>query len=316
LSASITARRHVSNDARLGGAWTPAQRAKNFLIFVFVRICLVFVAISPRSFLRKLGRVLGAIANRVLVKERRIANENLSEVFPELDQNARDAIIGSMFRNLGDDLGNAAHAMTAGRFEALEISEHDRCILQAARAEKSGVLFVSAHLGPWEQVAASIVMAGFPLTTIARESYDPRLTAIYDQLRTRHGVRSIYRSASNAGLRAMRCLKRGELLGVVMDLDSRVPSTHAPFLGKMAKTAIGPARLALRASAQVVVATAAPKSDGSLCITVTAIATRDLARDSSGEQVLTERINDELSRRIRALPNRWVWMHRRFTDEK
>ncbi len=274
------------------------------------------MATSPRGLLRKLGRALGAVANRVLVKERRIANENLRHVFPELGRDERNAIMKSMFRNLGEDLGDAAHAMTAGHFEALEMSERDRCILQAARADKSGVLFVSAHLGPWEQVAASIVMAGFPLTTIARESYDPRLTAIYDQLRGRHGVRSIYRGASNAGLRAMRCLKRGELLGVVMDLESRVPSTLAPFLGKMAKTAIGPARLALRASARVVVATAAPTRDGSLGITVTSIDTCDLARDSRGEQILTERINDELSRRIRALPDRWVWMHRRFTDEK
>ncbi len=259
--------------------------------------------------------MLGTIASVVLPHERRVADENLRTVFPELDAQRRAEIIRATFRNLGDDLGDAAHAMTSGTFEALPMADADLRTLQAARADGRGLLFVSAHLGPWERVAASIVKAGFPLTTIARESYDPRLTRIYDRLRGRHGVRSIYRGAANAGLAMMRCLKRGELLGVVMDLNSRVPSIDAPFLGKIAQTAIGPARIALRASARVVVATAAPKSDGSLAITVTPIETTDLSQGSDGERTLTTRINDELSRRIRALPDRWVWMHPRFAKK-
>lgn len=266
-------------------------------------------------FLRAFGRTLGALANLLLVRERRIAETNLKIAFPEMDQQPREEIIRAMFRNLGQDLGDAAHAMTSGRFAALPIAESDLRVLETARADGRGVLFISAHLGPWEQVAASIVMAGFPLTAIARESYDPRLTRIYDRLRNRHGVRSIYRGAANAALRMMRCLKRGELLGVVMDLNSRVSSIDAPFFGKIAKTAIGPARIALRASARVVVATAAPKSDGLLAITVTAIETSDLSHGSDGERALTTRINDELSRRIRALPDRWVWMHERFSKK-
>jgi KDO2-lipid IV(A) lauroyltransferase len=256
--------------------------------------------------------MLGTLANVMLIREKKIAHENLRIAFPDLGSDAHEEIVSSMFENLGTDLGDAAHAMTSGKFEPLVIAEADLRALESARAAGRGVLFVSAHLGPWEQVAASIVMAGFPLTTVARESYDPRLTRMYDRLRGRHGVRSIYRSDTNAGLRAMRCLKRGELLGVVMDLKSRVPSIDAPFLGKMSETAIGPARLALRASSRVVVATAAPNGNDGLAITVTAIETSDLSSGADHERTLTARINDELSRRIRALPQRWVWMHRRF----
>jgi lauroyl/myristoyl acyltransferase len=309
----------LAHDARLGEAWTPFQRAKNFSIVICVRICLFFVGFMPRGVLRAFGRSLGAVANLILRHERKIADQNLKNIFSELEQADRNATIASMFRNLGDDLGDAAHAMTSGRFEPLEISEADKCILQSCVDEGHGVLFVSAHLGPWERVAASIVGAGFPLTTIARESYDPRLTDIYDRLRSRHGVRSIYRGAASAGLRAMRHLKRGGVLGVVMDLNSRVPSTDAPFLGKMARTAIGPARLALRASSRVVVATAAPKENGGLGITITQIVTQDLGRGADGEHTLTTRINDELSRRILSMPDRWVWMHPRWQssgDEK
>ena len=97
-----------------------------------------------------------------------------------------------------------------------------------------------------------------------------------------------------------------------MDLRSRVPSCDAPFLGHPALTAVGPARIALRARAAVVVGTAAPGPDGSLVVTATRIDSSDLTRDEGGALELTRRINGELSRRILALPHAWVWMHERW----
>ncbi|MBV9948513.1 MAG: hypothetical protein JOZ69_16810, partial [Myxococcales bacterium] len=115
---------------------------------------------------------------------------------------------------------------------------------------------------------------------------------------------------------------------VPMDLRSRVPSCAAPFLGHDAPTAIGPARIALRAGAPVVVGSVAPvAADGPppglpgsgrprLQVTATRIDTHDLPRDPRRAQEsareLTRRINDELSRRILALPEAWVWMHERW----
>ena len=306
----------TTRDAREGESWSVLQRAKNDLIYALVTICLFFVGFCRRETLAMLGEGLGRIAYRVLGKERGIARENLARAFPELAEGAREDLALRSFVALGRDVGEAAHAMTSGRFEALSIAPADVRILQSAVDEGRGVLFVSAHLGPWEQVAASIVAAGFPLTTIARESYDPRLTSLYDTLRGKHGVRSIYRGASSASVRAMRLLRNGGVLGVVMDLKSRVQSITAPFLGHDAPTAVGPARLALRSGARVVVASAAPsmnaRKNKAICISITPIDTSDLRPGSDGELELTRRLNAEISRRIRDLPDRWVWMHPRF----
>jgi len=75
---------------------------------------------------------------------------------------------------------------------------------------------------------------------------------------------------------------------------------------------VGPARIALRTGARVVVGTAASTAH-SMRITATAIGTDDLRADASGELTLTERINAELSRRILAMPRGWVWMHPRWS---
>jgi KDO2-lipid IV(A) lauroyltransferase len=111
----------------------------------------------------------------------------------------------------------------------------------------------------------------------------------------------------------VRTLRRGELLGVPMDLRSRVASIDVPFLGHDAPTAVGPARIALRTGARVVVATIAPAPDGGRALTVTPIATGDLGPGAAGEIALTKRLNDELSRRILALPEAWPWMHPRWS---
>jgi lauroyl/myristoyl acyltransferase len=100
-----------------------------------------------------------------------------------------------------------------------------------------------------------------------------------------------------------------------MDLRARVPSEGAPFLGHDAQTPIGPARIALRTRSMVVVGSAAPGSAEPLVVTATRIPTHDLPRGSHGPRELTARINDELSRRILALPHAWVWMHDRWASE-
>ncbi len=49
-----------------------------------------------------------------------------------------------------------------------------------------------------------------------------------------------------------------------------------------------------------------------MILTVTRIFLDDLASGPEPEAQLTERINQELSRRILALPEQWVWMHPRW----
>jgi KDO2-lipid IV(A) lauroyltransferase len=115
-------------------------------------------------------------------------------------------------------------------------------------------------------------------------------------------VRVIYRSEPRAAAKLLRTLRSGEMLGIPMDLASRVPSVVVPFLGVAARTPVGPAKLAVRTGAAVVVGTIGPGER----LTTTRIApSRDAVE-------LTSRINDELSARIRALPAEWVWMHPRF----
>jgi KDO2-lipid IV(A) lauroyltransferase len=152
------------------------------------------------------------------------------------------------------------------------------------------------------------------MTVLARETYDPRLASVYDRLRAGRGVKAIYRGHPGAPTRIVRTLREGGVLAVPMDLRSRVQSVEATFLGQQALVPVGPARIALRMGAAVVVGTVAPDQSvaGGLRITCSEIPTGDLALGPEGERALTGKLAAELTSRIRDLPEEWVWMHDRF----
>jgi Kdo2-lipid IVA lauroyltransferase/acyltransferase len=311
----------LRGDLREGGRWSVAQRVKNALLYGVARAILVLVSSWSVRSLRATGRGLGRLAYVLLPGARRLTHQNLSRALPGLSARERTRLARDVFVELGGDLGDTVALLSPRHvLSPLPIEEGSRAVLDAAVREGRGVVFVSAHLGPWERVAASLVMAGFSLTTVAREGYDPRFTKLLDALRRRLGVRVIYRGSPGAHVRIVRTLREGGVLGAPMDLRSRVPSVLAPFLGHPAKTAIGPARIALRTGATVAVGTAAPSvaSEGGaeategLRITVTRIETGGLPRGEAGEKALTVAINAELSCRILAMPRRWVWMHPRW----
>ncbi len=190
----------------------------------------------------------------------------------------------------------------------LPFDEASRAVLRDALAEGRGVVLPSAHLGPWERLASTLVAAGFPLTAIVRESYDPRFDRVVDATRACGGLPTIPRGAPGAATRIVRTLRSGRVLGIPMDLRTRAESVTVPLLGAPAPTPVGPARIALRTNAPVVVCTVEPNASGALAVTCTRLD----AKTESPEE-LTARINEELGRRIRRAPEHWLWMHDRFT---
>jgi Kdo2-lipid IVA lauroyltransferase/acyltransferase len=284
-------------DVREGGRWTTRQRIKNDVLYVVMMLSLRFASLLPQAITRALGRAIGHAAWALLPSLRRRAAANLARARIDLRPRA-------VFAAMGDLLG-ATIAELERPLSPLPLLSGARECLDAAIAEGRGVVFASAHLGPWERVASSLVAAGVPLTVVAREPYDPRFRSLYDRLRERRGVRAIYRGAPGAAVGLVRTLRKGGVLGIPMDFASRVPSIDVPFLGVTAPTPSGPATLALRLGAAVVVGTVAIEG-GVLGISFERIAAEPTV------EALTMRINAALSARIRAMPLAWPWMHDRW----
>jgi KDO2-lipid IV(A) lauroyltransferase len=169
-----------------------------------------------------------------------------------------------------------------------------------------GVVFATAHLGNFELMAAWLASSGYPIHTIARKSYEPRITKLLDEKRRACGVSCVYRNEPGAAAAMLRVLRRGEVLGLLMDQDTRVPSVFVPFFGKSASTPKGAAALARATGAAAVVGTIHRTSRGNHVID---IARQELPAD---EWRATALLTAALEGRIRRHPADWLWLHERW----
>ncbi len=300
----------------MSASWTRRQRWKNDVIHAFAVALFALLPRVPASLLRRLGQGLGWLAPRLLGHQRRLAEGNLGLVFPRMPSAERTALARAAFRRLGGYLGDALVAASGRVLPVLRFAGDGAQVLRAAIDEGRGVLLVSAHLGPWEQVASSLVAHGVPLVSVTRGAYDPRLEFVYRRLRGPSGVAAIERGAPGSTARIVRTLRGGGVLGAPMDLASRARSVDALFLGRPARTVVGPARLALATGAAIVVVTA--DRDGRLVVERLpqdeANGAFSAAERDRVARALTQRLNDVIGQRILAFPEGWVWMHERFAE--
>jgi Kdo2-lipid IVA lauroyltransferase/acyltransferase len=300
VSASVAA------DVREGGTWTPRQRLKNDALYALVRVATAIVRRAPRAVVALLCRALGVVAWALLGKERGLVRARLAA---GLEQPIAGRRVRAVFLAAGDVLADTIALLDAreraGRTMTMDAAS--RAVFRDALAEGRGVVYVAAHLGPWERMAALLVEEGFPVATVARESYDPRLTALYERLRAPRGVRSIYRGRPGAATAIVRELRAGRAVGFLIDLPSRVRSIRAPLFGVEASIPIGAARIALARGAAIVVGTPVPSNtEGRLQLLVERVTTDDLAPGPASEETLTLRLARALEARIAARPEAWL----------
>jgi KDO2-lipid IV(A) lauroyltransferase len=298
MTTRVTAR-----DLREGGAWSPLQTLKNDAIWLVASAALFVVQRLSRATLIRGGRALGALVHALASNLRNRARDNVALAMPKKTRSEVHAIARTSFSNLGENLARAWSDR-----ELLPMSEASRAVLREALEEGRGVVLPSAHFGPWERLAATLAGNGFPLTAVVRESYDPRFDRVTTASRDRAGFATIARGAPGAATRIVRTLRQGRVLGIPMDLRTRAESVTVPLFGDVpARTPVGPARIALRTGAPVVICTVEPNEENALAVTCTR-----LGREDETAEGLTGRINAELSRRILRAPEHWLWMHDRF----
>jgi Kdo2-lipid IVA lauroyltransferase/acyltransferase len=290
-------------DVRLGGAWSRRQRLKNDALHALVRAALAVIARLPRGAVALFCQVIAVLAWLALPRERALCRARLEA---GLGHPVSARRVRAAFREAGavlaDTLALLDPSEPAGRTLSLDPAGRDA--FREALAEGRGVVFVSAHLGAWERLAAVLAAEGFPVATVARESYDPRLTGLYDRLRAPRGVRSIYRGRPGAAAAIARELRAGRAVGFLIDLPARVPSQTCRLFGADADLPLGAARIALARGAAVLVGTTAPDRT---------IRIRRIDLDAAPHEGrkrtlddLMDRLAAELDARIRATPDAWL----------
>ena len=304
-------------DLREGGRWSFRQRLKNGIILRLVRGALWCADRVPLRVLLALGRGAGACVYWLAPGLRARARLRLTGCF----ERARAATLArASFVRMGENLCLSLllrrRGVAARDFVSLDAAAENT--LCEAVAAGRGVVFVSAHLGPFELLAARIAELGVCPAVVVRESYDPRLDACVDAHRTSRGLDVIHRGKPGAAARILRALRQGKPVGFLVDIESRVPSVRRDFLGRSSLIPLGPQRLCQLTGAELVVGTlrrrlgptlgenTALRESGSnelphFDLSVTAV-------PRSGEDELTYRVVRLVESAILTNPEDWPWL--------
>ncbi len=258
-----------------------------------------------------LGHALGTLGWFLGGRVRRQALEHLAFAMPEKSESERRRIGRRSCALIGRGMLAfvVAHRMGPDRALARLAVTGDEPV-RAAIAEGNGVLIVTFHFGCFEMLAAWMGknLGG---RAVGRESDEDGPTAMLIDMRRDLGCDTIQRGEPREILRALRAAKP---VAMLIDQDtSDVSGAFVPFFGRLAHTPLGPAALAVRTGAAVVMGfvTWDGLSRHRAFGLPPMYARTDLpAADAALE--LTARMTAAGEAEIRKRPDHWVWMHRRW----
>jgi Kdo2-lipid IVA lauroyltransferase/acyltransferase len=290
------------------------RRAGRALVRAALATLLPALGALPWRAALAVGAGIGRLAHLVQPRRRRRAREGLERALgdrlkpAEIRRLEREVFIG-LGRNLAELAWVAADPSRVDRVVGMEGVEHLRAALDAGR----GVVLITGHLGSWELMAAAIVRHGFPLSVIAREANDGKVNELLVGLRARFGVRTLLRGSAGAARGILRTLRSGEVLGCLIDQDIKAEGVFVEFFGRPAFTPSGPAALALRGNAPVVVGATWRLPDGTHRVRFDPPWRLDRGADPEADIARhTASLTRWLEERIREHPAQWVWIHRRW----
>jgi len=275
-----------------------------------VEYCLALAVVkslewSPLGIAEWLARRYAAVLDLALPRLRRVAERNLSFAMPE--ENA-GRIVDGVFRSIARLLVAFAKFPAiargnAGEWIRCEGAEHFDDALRAGR----GVLFATAHLGNWELSAFAHALLTGPMNVVVRPLDNPLIDRMVERRRALSGNRLI--SKRDIARPILKALAANQAVGILIDQNSSTDSgVFVDFFGMPACSGAGFAKLAARSGAAVIPGFALwseVERRYVLRFHPPVPMTGDAARDTAALQKKLEEI-------VRAHPDQWLWIHRRW----
>lgn len=260
------------------------------------------------------GRALGEVGFRVARRERRITLGNLARAYPQMAPGERQRLARECFREVGADL---SETLSAARFSPAELRRH--LIIEGwehlARVQDSGrgALLLGAHLGCWELTAYAVALEAGRVHVVSNVLPNPLFDRELRRLRRPFGIEIVERQG--AARRMYKLLRRGELIGIALDQRPKPrEAIDVTFFGQPSLASPLPAYLSLWTGAPVVPVFTLPAADRYRTVVRPAIEPEGEGKE--GIALLTQRYTDVIEEEIRRQPARWLWMYRRWRDDR
>jgi KDO2-lipid IV(A) lauroyltransferase len=292
--------------------WLPRDLAHRIeavgagLMFGFFRLLPVDAASAVGGWL---GRLVGP---RLGVTKR--AQINLQRALPYLGAAEARLVMRGMWDNLGRVIAEYPHLeefKVYGDDGRIEFVGDD--ILDPVIASGKSAIFISAHYGNWEIATMAATQRGLDVAEVYRAANNPWIDRLIASYRGSVGSELIPKGVV-AARRSIAAVRDGRHLALLVDqkMNDGIP---VRFFGRDAMTAPAVAQLALRFDCAIMPARVERLTGARFRIVLSPpiAATRTGNRHADLLAIMTA-VNAEIESWIRARPEMWLWLHRRWPD--
>ena len=268
--------------------------------------------ISHRHIVR-FGKILGGAAYFLDVPHRRIVRRNLRFAYPDWSREKVEHISRRVFQNLGISfleffqVDSMSREQLLGRVRVVGLEN-----LQNALKSKTGLILVSAHLGSWETGMLFVCChIRKPLLGVVKKVRFAPLNRWVQRLRSRFGIEIVEKKGAMPEMRRM--LRRGGVIGLLVDQSRRSEGVEVNFFGHKVTTTPAAAFLAIRCKSPVLPLFCVRDDSGRPTVVVQSPLEMKRTGDlRSDVQANTQIITDVVEKAVRQYPDQWFWVHKRW----
>lgn len=263
----------------------------------------------PLSCCRVLGRLAGRMAYVLVPRVRTVTMENLTLAYGDtLSESEKRRIALGAAENVGIVGAEFSHIPALNEET---VAQWVSCVGLEHLPRDRGALIIGAHLGNWEWMASVLTCLGYKLAEIVRPLDDPRMNRYVVSVREACGVRTVPKT--KAGKELLRLLKEGWVVGVLIDQAPRDSAVPVTFFGQPCWGTIAPALVAARAKAPIVSMSFVRQPSGRYTLTLSPPIELTAAGEKKVDFVaVSQQCQDLIEQAIRANPDQWLWLHRRW----
>lgn len=237
------------------------------------------------------------------------AQKNLAYIFPKMPDSERQAILAGMWDNLGRVGAELAHLSKEALARRVTVTG-----LEHLPPPDTPLLFVSGHLGNWELMPVMAAKHGRPLTLVYRQANNPFVDEMIARLRGAYAG-NMFPKGPQGAIKMARAIKNNESLGMLVDQKMN-DGIAVPFFGIEAMTAPAVAQLALRYRMPIMPVHIVRLQGACFeCIVDPPLTYETTGNDERDALTIMTVINQRLESWIRAHPEQWFWVHKRWPKE-
>lgn len=241
-----------------------------------------------------------------------VARVNMQIAFPEASERELDGLLDAMWDNFGRLVGefpNTHRFDFSPGSDQIEI-EGSEILTELDRQGQPAVL-VGGHFANWEVMPAMIVRFMQDCRITYRHANNPLIDKRIIDQRKAYGINILAPKGGHGAKELMQALKSGASVALMNDQKMN-DGVAAPFFGREAMTAAGPARMALRYDCPLVPMNIVRKDGARFKVKVYEPLPKPSGKDADAILEVVTTINRFVEDRIKESPAQWFWVHRRF----